>query len=66
MSITTNLPNTEPSVFQSAANSVRSTDVTRDDDYTGVVGVAGAWLLFYSLALGGYALKQGFEVLASL
>lgn len=38
----------------------------KDGDYTGVIVVASAWLLFYSLALGGYALKQGFEVLASL
>jgi hypothetical protein len=38
----------------------------RDGDYTGVIVVASAWLLFYCVALGGYALKQGFEVLASL
>jgi len=38
----------------------------RDNDYTGVIGVASVWVLFYSLALGGYALKQSFEVLASL
>lgn len=37
-----------------------------NSDYTGVVVVASAWLLFYSLSFSSVAFKQGAEVLASL
>ena len=38
----------------------------RNDDYKDVLVVASAWLLFYGVALAGFALTQGSEMLASL
>jgi hypothetical protein len=37
-----------------------------DSDYTGVVVVASAWLLFYALSFSSVVFKQGKELLASL